>query len=225
MSLVPAVTELMLAELLYLQYESNTRPIYLYINSTGVAVRRRQLRLLRLPCLARPAGACAQCEPCRAPPPPPRQRAQKGAGKLGYEAEAFAIYDTMKYIKPPVHTLCVGTAFGEAAMLLAAGEPVRCAAPCAMRRGGCLSNACLPGGGSVAGRLWSLEADRLAGWPPGVGPAPPRSECGLALGRGAPQPRPQMLCAYAGQACSAAVGVHHDPAAYPAIHADAGVGH
>lgn len=49
---------------------------------------------------------------------------QKGADKLGYEAEAFAIYDTMKYIKPPVHTLCVGTAFGESAMLLASGTPV-----------------------------------------------------------------------------------------------------
>jgi ATP-dependent Clp protease protease subunit len=83
MSLVPAVTELMLAELLYLQYDNPTRPIYMYINSTGVA---------------------------------------KGAGKLGYEAEAFAIYDTMRYIKPPVFTVCVGTAFGEAAMLLAAGK-------------------------------------------------------------------------------------------------------
>jgi len=39
MSLVPAVTELMLAELLYLQYDNPTRPIYMYINSTGVAVR------------------------------------------------------------------------------------------------------------------------------------------------------------------------------------------
>jgi len=56
-----------------------------------------------------------------------RGGAQKGADKLGYEAEAFAIYDTMKYIKPPVHTLCVGTAFGESAMLLAAGTPVRAA--------------------------------------------------------------------------------------------------
>lgn len=27
---------------------------------------------------------------------------QKGSGKLGYESEAFAIYDTMRYIKPPV---------------------------------------------------------------------------------------------------------------------------
>ncbi|KAK9846260.1 hypothetical protein WJX81_000224 [Elliptochloris bilobata] len=84
MSLVPAVTELMLAELLYLQYDNPTRPIFMYINSAGV---------------------------------------QKGADKLGYEAEAFAIYDTMKYIKPPVHTLCVGTAFGESAMLLSAGTP------------------------------------------------------------------------------------------------------
>ena len=49
---------------------------------------------------------------------------QKGGEKLGYESEAFAIYDTMKYIKPSVRTLCVGTAFGESAMLLAAGEKV-----------------------------------------------------------------------------------------------------
>ena len=55
----------------------------------------------------------------------PLESEQKGADKLGYEAEAFAIYDTMKYIKPPVHTLCVGTAFGESAMLLASGTPVR----------------------------------------------------------------------------------------------------
>lgn len=49
---------------------------------------------------------------------------QKGGAKLGYEAEAFAIYDTMRYIKPPVRTVAVGSAFGEAAMLLAAGEKV-----------------------------------------------------------------------------------------------------
>ena len=35
MTLVPSVTELILAELLYLQYEDNLKPIYLYINSTG----------------------------------------------------------------------------------------------------------------------------------------------------------------------------------------------
>ena len=34
MTLVPSVTELILAELLYLQYEDNAKSIYLYINST-----------------------------------------------------------------------------------------------------------------------------------------------------------------------------------------------
>ena len=38
MSLVPAVTELILAELLYLQYDNPTRPVYMYINSAGVTV-------------------------------------------------------------------------------------------------------------------------------------------------------------------------------------------
>ncbi|KAG6494354.1 ATP-dependent Clp protease proteolytic subunit-related protein 4, chloroplastic-like [Zingiber officinale] len=82
MCLVPAVTELMMAEFLYLQYEDTKKPIYLYINSTGTT---------------------------------------KGGEKLGYETEAFAIYDVMRYIKTPIFTLCVGNAWGEAALLLAAG--------------------------------------------------------------------------------------------------------
>ncbi|KAI4327187.1 hypothetical protein L6164_019679 [Bauhinia variegata] len=82
MSLVPAVTELMLAEFLYLQYEDDKKPIYLYINSTGTT---------------------------------------KGGEKLGYETEAFAVYDVMSYVKAPIFTLCVGNAWGEAALLLAAG--------------------------------------------------------------------------------------------------------
>ncbi|KAK4792517.1 hypothetical protein SAY86_022952 [Trapa natans] len=82
MSLVPSVTELILAEFLYLQYEDAEKPIYLYINSTGTT---------------------------------------KGGEKLGYETEAFAIYDVMSYVKPPIFTLCVGNAWGEAALLLAAG--------------------------------------------------------------------------------------------------------
>ncbi|XP_074591085.1 ATP-dependent Clp protease proteolytic subunit-related protein 4, chloroplastic-like [Curcuma longa] len=44
-----------------------------------------------------------------------------GGEKLGYETEAFAIYDVMRYIKTPIFTLCVGNAWGEAALLLAAG--------------------------------------------------------------------------------------------------------
>ncbi|KAK9834009.1 hypothetical protein WJX81_002750 [Elliptochloris bilobata] len=35
MPLVPAVTELIIAELLYLQYKDRQKPIFLYINSTG----------------------------------------------------------------------------------------------------------------------------------------------------------------------------------------------
>ncbi|XP_059657662.1 ATP-dependent Clp protease proteolytic subunit-related protein 4, chloroplastic [Cornus florida] len=83
MSLVPSVTELILAEFLYLQYEDEEKPIYLYVNSTGTT---------------------------------------KGGEKLGYETEAFAIYDVMRYVKPPIFTLCVGNAWGEAALLLAAGS-------------------------------------------------------------------------------------------------------
>jgi ATP-dependent protease ClpP protease subunit len=45
--------------------------------------------------------------------------------KLAYDTEAFAIYDTMKYVKPPIHTLCVGNAWGEAALLLSSGAKVR----------------------------------------------------------------------------------------------------
>lgn len=40
---------------------------------------------------------------------------------IGYETEAFAICDTLNYIKPPVHTICLGQAMGTAAMILSAG--------------------------------------------------------------------------------------------------------
>ncbi|RCV23938.1 hypothetical protein SEVIR_5G043100v4 [Setaria viridis] len=82
MCLVPSVTELMLAEFLYLQYDDAEKPIYLYINSTGTT---------------------------------------KNGEKLGYETEALAVYDAMRYVKVPIFTLCVGNAWGEAALLLAAG--------------------------------------------------------------------------------------------------------
>ncbi|KAJ8444321.1 hypothetical protein Cgig2_019879 [Carnegiea gigantea] len=45
----------------------------------------------------------------------------KGDKTYGHETEALAIYDIMSYIKTPIFTLCVGNAWGEAAMLLAAG--------------------------------------------------------------------------------------------------------
>jgi ATP-dependent Clp protease, protease subunit len=83
MPLVPAVTELIIAELLYLQYDDPEKPIKIYINSTGTS--------------------------------------RYDGEPIGFETEAFAICDTLSYIKPPVHTICIGQAMGMAAMLLSAG--------------------------------------------------------------------------------------------------------
>ncbi|NJK34613.1 MAG: ATP-dependent Clp protease proteolytic subunit [Oscillatoriales cyanobacterium SM2_2_1] len=77
------VTELIIAQLLYLQYDSPEKPIYIYINSTGTSWYT--------------------------------------GDAIGYETEAFAICDTLSYVKPPVHTICLGQAMGTAAMILAAG--------------------------------------------------------------------------------------------------------
>ena len=83
MPLVPAVTELIIAELLYLNFESSTKPIYMYINTPGTST---------------PDGR-----------------------SVGFETEAFAIADCMRYVKPPVYTIAVGQAFGTGAMLLSQG--------------------------------------------------------------------------------------------------------
>nr|ACJ83677.1 unknown [Medicago truncatula] len=40
----------------------------------------------------------------------------KGGEKLGYETEALAVYDLMRYIKPPIFTLCVGNAWGRGSL-------------------------------------------------------------------------------------------------------------
>ncbi|GAB2296856.1 ATP-dependent Clp protease proteolytic subunit-protein 4, chloroplastic [Dionaea muscipula] len=82
MPISASVAELIIAELLFLEYDDYKKTIYMYINSTGTA---------------------------------------KGERKYGYEATALAIYDIMSYIWPPIYTLCVGYAFGEAALYLAAG--------------------------------------------------------------------------------------------------------
>lgn len=77
------VTELIIAQLLYLQFDDPDKPIYMYINSTGTS--------------------------------------WYGGDSIGFETEAFAICDTLNYITPPVHTICLGQAMGTAAMILAAG--------------------------------------------------------------------------------------------------------
>lgn len=57
---MPAVTELIVSELLYLQYTDSSKPCYIYINSSG----------------------CTRAD----------------GEVVGFDTEATAIYDTMKYI-------------------------------------------------------------------------------------------------------------------------------
>lgn len=77
------VTEVIVAQLLYLQFDDPEKPITMYINSTGTS--------------------------------------WYGGDSVGFETEAFAICDTMSYIKPPIHTICIGQAMGTAAMILSSG--------------------------------------------------------------------------------------------------------
>lgn len=78
------VTQLIIAQLLYLQFDDPDKPIFFYINSTGTSWYT--------------------------------------GDAIGFETEAFAICDTINYIKPPVHTICIGQALGTAAMILSAGS-------------------------------------------------------------------------------------------------------
>jgi ATP-dependent Clp protease protease subunit len=41
----------------------------------------------------------------------------------GVVTSGLAMYDTMRYIRAPVHTLCMGTAYSMGSFLLMAGEP------------------------------------------------------------------------------------------------------
>ena len=73
----------LVAQMLYLDSDDNSKPIYLYINSTGTSWYT--------------------------------------GDAVGFETEAFAICDTISYIKPPVHTICIGQAMGTAAVILSSG--------------------------------------------------------------------------------------------------------
>lgn len=59
MTLVPAVTELILAELLYLQYENADKPITMYINSTGTSKVRACVVRVRVRVGVSPASLAA----------------------------------------------------------------------------------------------------------------------------------------------------------------------
>ena len=77
------VTELIIAQLLFLEFDNSEKPIYFYINSTGTSWYT--------------------------------------GDAIRFETEAFAICDTLRYVKPPVHTICIGQAMGSAAVILSAG--------------------------------------------------------------------------------------------------------
>ncbi|KAJ1634934.1 ClpP/crotonase-like domain-containing protein [Pavlovales sp. CCMP2436] len=84
MPISASVAELIVAELLWLQYESESKPCFMYINSPGLITEARQL--------------------------------------VGIDTEGFAIVDTMGYVKAPMSTICVGKAYGMAALMLASGD-------------------------------------------------------------------------------------------------------
>lgn len=84
MPLVPSVTELVICELLWLNYDQADQPIYIYINSTGSQT---------------PDGQA-----------------------VGFETEAYAIMDTMAYVRPSKYTIALAQAHGNAALILASGK-------------------------------------------------------------------------------------------------------
>jgi ATP-dependent Clp protease protease subunit len=72
------VSNLVIAQMLYLESEDPDKEIYFYLNSPG-----------------------------------------------GHVSSGLAIYDTMRYIKPPVSTVCMGQAASMGALLLAAGQKMK----------------------------------------------------------------------------------------------------
>jgi ATP-dependent Clp protease protease subunit len=105
-----AVTELIISELLFLQYDSASKPILMYINSPGTTLED-----------GTPVGyeteafAIADTMVRRASPPPPLARPSPNSLT---RSEPDTAQD---YVQSPIHTTLVGKAYGLAAMLLASG--------------------------------------------------------------------------------------------------------
>ncbi|CAI5997410.1 unnamed protein product [Closterium sp. NIES-64] len=122
MSLVPSVTELIMAELLYLQYDSPEKPIYMYINSTGTTKDGEKLGY--------ETEAFAIYDTMRSVfPPQPCIRSvfffsglRSSLSCLLFLFHHLSPLPRPSYVKPPIFTLCVGNAWGEAALLLSAGS-------------------------------------------------------------------------------------------------------
>ena len=86
--LTDGVANSIVAALLYLDSDDQSKPIYLYINSIGDPVMSGQ--------------------------------ADASAGMVSIRA-GLAVYDTISHIKSEVVTICMGTAYGMAAVLLSVG--------------------------------------------------------------------------------------------------------
>lgn len=86
--LTDGVANSIVAALLYLDSDDQSKPIYLYINSIGDPVMSGQ--------------------------------ADSSAGMVSIRA-GLAVYDTIAHIKSEVVTICMGTAYGMAAVLLSTG--------------------------------------------------------------------------------------------------------
>lgn len=86
--LTDGVANSVVAALLYLDSDDQSKPIYLYINSIGDPVMSGQ--------------------------------ADASAGMVSIRA-GLAVYDTIAHIKSEVVTICMGTAYGMAAVLLSTG--------------------------------------------------------------------------------------------------------
>ncbi|KAK7938361.1 hypothetical protein WMY93_001687 [Mugilogobius chulae] len=138
-----SIASLVIAQLLFLQSESNNKPIHMYINSQGRGERAYDIysRLLRerIICVMGPIDdsiaslVIAQLlflqsesnnKPIHMYINSPGTGQHSGLGLWGGVVTAgLAIYDTMQYILNPISTWCVGQAASMGSLLLAAGTP------------------------------------------------------------------------------------------------------
>ncbi|CAJ0945411.1 unnamed protein product [Ranitomeya imitator] len=102
-----SLSSLVIAQLLFLQSESNKKPIHMYINSPG---DRRSL------------DAWGHLHVSITAPCAPLLASHHLYRKWGSVTAGLAIYDTMQYILNPICTWCVGQAASMGSLLLAAGS-------------------------------------------------------------------------------------------------------
>ena len=102
---MPAVTELIIAELLYLQYKDRTKPIYLYINSTGTSRADGETVSPGLECNT--VMNCMQL-----------LKSCMSVLQVGFETEGTAIFDTMQYVTNEVSLLACNVSPSVSSLLL-----------------------------------------------------------------------------------------------------------